>query len=104
MGRDSSRRSHESVMDLHLTGKIAMVGGASKGLGLAVARALAEEGARVSMASRNGDAIEAAAAAIRRDTSADVLATAADMTSAEAIARWHADTIAHFGGIDLLFT
>jgi 3-oxoacyl-[acyl-carrier protein] reductase len=91
-------------LDLRLAGKIAMVGGASKGLGLAVARALAEEGARVSMASRNQDAIEAAASAIRRDTSADVLATAADMTSAEAIASWHADTLAHFGGIDLLFT
>src|SRR5438128_7245950 len=42
------------AMDLRLRNKIAMVGGASKGLGFAVARALAAEGARVSLASRDG--------------------------------------------------
>ena len=48
-------------MDLGLKGKIAMVGGASKGLGFAVARALAAEGAHVCIAARDADAITRAA-------------------------------------------
>ena len=91
-------------MDLHLTGKIAMVGGASKGLGFAVAQALAAEGAQVSMASRERDGIAAAGEAIQRETGATVLAMPADLSSADAIAAWHARTIERFGGLDLLFT
>ena len=51
-------------MDLGLTNQVAMVGGASKGLGFAVARALAAEGADVSIASRDADGINKAAATI----------------------------------------
>lgn len=90
-------------MELHLTNKIAMVGGASKGLGYAVARALAGEGAAVSMASRDGDAIRRAADTIARETGARVLPVAADLSKAEAIGRWHAETIAQYGGVDALF-
>jgi len=75
-------------MDLGLKNKIAMVGGASKGLGYAVARALAAEGAAVSMASRDSDAIRRAAD---------------DLSAADAIAQWHATTVKEFGGVDLLF-
>src|SRR5712692_7197649 len=81
-----------------------MVGGASKGLGLAVARALAAEGAQVSIASRDGGAIRAAGASLQRDTGAAVLAEPADLSDAGAIAAWHASTITRFGGVDLLFT
>ena len=91
-------------MDLKLQGKVAMVGGASKGLGFAVARALAADGAQVSIASRNSQAIEAAATLIAGETGAQVLATAADLASPDAIARWHQATLDRFGGIDLLFT
>ena len=55
-------------MDLGLTNKVAMVGGASKGLGFAVARALAAEGAHVVIASRDQEAIERAAAAINKES------------------------------------
>ena len=48
-------------MELGLKNKVAMVGGASKGLGFAVARALAAEGAQVSIASRDAEAITRAA-------------------------------------------
>ena len=72
-------------MDFDLKNKIAMVGGASKGLGFAVARALALEGAQVSMASRNRDAIDAAAETIRQESGAAVAAHAADLSSADAI-------------------
>jgi 3-oxoacyl-[acyl-carrier protein] reductase len=86
-------------MDLQLKGKVAMVGGASRGLGLAVAQALAGEGAIVSMSSRNDGAIQAAAQRIGGNT----LATAVDVKSAADIQRWAELTIDRFGGVDLLF-
>ena len=51
-------------MDLGIDGRCALVTGASKGLGLGIARALADEGARVAMASRSGERIDAAAAEV----------------------------------------
>lgn len=90
-------------MDLGLVNKVAMVGGASKGLGFAVARALAAEGAHVAIASRDEDAIERAAAAINAETGGRALAVSADLSSADAITRWMAATTDRFGGVDLLF-
>jgi len=90
-------------MDLGLKNKIAMVGGASKGLGFAVARALAAEGARVSIASRDAEAIKRAANTIEQETGSQALAVPADLSQAEAIAHWHAATMERFGGVDLLF-
>jgi 3-oxoacyl-[acyl-carrier protein] reductase len=90
-------------MDLGLKNKIAMVGGASKGLGYAVARALAAEGASVSIASRDDTAIRAAAETIQRETGSPALACAADLSRADAIAHWHGATTTEFGGVDLLF-
>jgi len=90
-------------MDLGLKHKVAMVGGASRGLGYAVARALAAEGAQVSIAARDAGAIRQAADALARETGSAVLPVAADLSRADAIARWHADTIARYGGVDLLF-
>lgn len=87
-------------MDLGLKGKVAMVAGASRGLGYAVAEALAREGARVSIASRDEAAIKAAAARI----GGDVLAVPVEVRSADAIRRWAAETEQRFGGVDLLFT
>jgi 3-oxoacyl-[acyl-carrier protein] reductase len=81
-----------------------MIAGASRGLGFAVARALANEGVKVAMSSRDASAVAAAAERIRMETGADVIATAVDVTNAEAISAWHAATLARFGGLDLLFT
>jgi 3-oxoacyl-[acyl-carrier protein] reductase len=89
-------------MHLGLTNKVAMVAGASRGLGYAVARALAEEGAQVSIASRDASAVAAAGQKIAQETGANVLAVATDVSSAQAIEHWHRKTIDHFGGIDLL--
>jgi 3-oxoacyl-[acyl-carrier protein] reductase len=90
----------EEIVDLGLKGKIAMVAGASRGLGFAVADALAREGALVSIASRDGQAIAAAARKIGGDT----LAVAVDVRSADAIRRWTEATVQRFDGVDLLFT
>src|SRR5206468_8848165 len=93
----------QEAMDLGLKNKIAMVGGASKGLGYAVARALAAEGASVSMASRDHEAIRGAAGTIQRETGSRAVAVAADLSTADAIGQWHAATLREFGGVDLLF-
>jgi len=91
-------------MNLGLTNKVAMVAGASRGLGFAVARALAREGAQVSLSSRNPEAAEAAAAKIRTETGPDILAVAADVRSPDALENWHHQTVERFGGVDLLYT
>lgn len=91
-------------MDLGLKGKVALVAGASKGLGYAVARALAAEGAIVSISSRDAQAIEGAAERIRRETGATVLAMPVDVRSADAIAGWVQTSAERFGGIDALLT
>lgn len=91
-------------MELGLTGKVALVAGASKGLGYAVARALAGEGAIVSIASRDEKSITEAGARIERETGATVLATPVDVRSAGDIERWVSATAAKFGGVDALLT
>ena len=90
-------------MDLGLTGKVAMVAGASRGLGFAVARALAHEGVRVSMSSRHEAAINEARARIASEGSGDLLALPVDVRAAESLAAWHQRTHDTFGGVDLLF-
>jgi len=91
-------------MNLGLENRVAMVAGASRGLGFAVAKALAREGAKISMSSRNEEASSTAAEIIRLETGADVFSMACDVTSAESVAAWHKATIDRFGGLDLLYT
>jgi 3-oxoacyl-[acyl-carrier protein] reductase len=90
-------------MDLGLKGKVAMVAGASRGLGFGVAKTLSGEGASVSIASRDEAAICEAAKRLT-GSAGDVFAMAADVRTADDIARWIEATERRFGGIDLLFT
>jgi 3-oxoacyl-[acyl-carrier protein] reductase len=90
-------------MDLGLKGKVAMVAGASRGLGFAVARGLAAEGATVSIASRSEESIERAAARIEKETGSRAIAFALDVKSADSISAWHARTVSELGGVDLLY-
>jgi 3-oxoacyl-[acyl-carrier protein] reductase len=90
-------------MDLGLANKVALVGGASKGLGFAVARALAAEGAHVVIASRDEEAIERAAGTINAAGGGRAVAVPADLSKADAITRWVAAATDQFGGVDLLF-
>ncbi|WP_295857233.1 SDR family oxidoreductase [uncultured Xylophilus sp.] len=70
-------------MDLGLTGKWALVGGASKGLGLGCARALAAEGVNVVMVARGAEVLQAAAAEVQAQAAsgAQAIAVAADITT-----------------------
>lgn len=88
-------------MDLELGGKVALVTGASKGLGRAIADELAQEGAAVSICARGKDDLEAAAEALRGH-GVDVLATPADVTSPPDIEAVVEATATHFGRIDIL--
>jgi 3-oxoacyl-[acyl-carrier protein] reductase len=75
-------------MDLGLKGKVAMVAASSKGLGFGIAKALAEEGALLSIGSRTKDDIEAAAEQLRKETGTQVLASVMDSSNPESILKW----------------
>jgi 3-oxoacyl-[acyl-carrier protein] reductase len=87
-------------MDLGLKGKVAMVAGASRGLGYAVAEALAREGALVSISSSNQASIDEAA----KRLGGDAMGSVVDVRNGDHIAAWGQKTIERFGGIDLLFS
>jgi len=88
-------------MDLGLRGKVAMVTGASRGLGRAMAQALAAEGARLSICARGPDGLKAAAGELT-GSGHEVFAEATDITVAAQARRWVENTLRHFGGIDIL--
>ena len=66
-------------MDLGLAGRVALVCGSTKGLGRAVAKALAQEGARVAVNGRHDDAVQRAAEQLCADTGQSVTAFVADV-------------------------
>jgi 3-oxoacyl-[acyl-carrier protein] reductase len=72
-------------MDLQIQGKVALVTGASKGIGAAVAEGLAQEGVTLVMNARGKDALDAKAEHIRQTTGAEVITIAGDVASAEGI-------------------
>lgn len=89
-------------MDLQLGGKRAIVTGASRGIGLAVATTLAAEGADVALVARDATALEAAAGTVRAAGAGTVVAVPADTTD-DASVRAMVDTVAEvLGGVDVL--
>jgi NAD(P)-dependent dehydrogenase (short-subunit alcohol dehydrogenase family) len=90
------------MLDLGLTGKVALITGGSDGLGYATAARLAAEGARVAICARRAGHLEAAAAELRNATGGEVLAVVADVARAADCERFVDEAVAAFGGVDIL--
>lgn len=91
-------------MDLGLHDKVAIVTGSSRGLGLACATALVEEGCRVTICARGEDRLAETAAGLRAIAGADgrVLAVRADLAAEHGVADVVTRTVEAFGGLDIL--
>jgi 3-oxoacyl-[acyl-carrier protein] reductase len=89
-------------MDLKLKDKVAIIGGASMGIGHGIARTLAEEGAKVVMTARREPTLRQAAEKLQADTGADVLPVQADCRRAEDCKRVVETAVAAWGGVDIL--
>jgi 3-oxoacyl-[acyl-carrier protein] reductase len=88
-------------MDLELGGKVAVVTGSSRGIGRAIALALAAEGCRVVLCARTPGPLHEAVATIRRG-GGEAVGVACDVTTADGVAALVAGARAAFGGVDLL--
>ena len=91
-------------MDLGLKNKIALVTGASRGLGYATALFLAREGCRVAINGRDETKTKPAAEKIAQETGAQVIGLAGDVSDASVPEKLIQQTVAAFGGIDILIT
>jgi 3-oxoacyl-[acyl-carrier protein] reductase len=89
-------------VDLKLENKVAIVGGASMGIGYGIARTLAAEGARVAITARRDADLRLAAERIRGETGAEVLPVQADCRRAEDCTRVVETVATSLGGIDIL--
>jgi NAD(P)-dependent dehydrogenase (short-subunit alcohol dehydrogenase family) len=89
-------------VDLQLTGKKAIVTGASRGIGRAIARQLALEGCDVAICARNEDRLKQAAAELARESGRKVVPIACDTVDAEAIKRFVTTAARELGGLHIV--
>src|SRR4051812_13640607 len=89
-------------MDLELTGRRVLVTGGSRGIGLAVARALAREGADVALVARGAEALERAAADVAAQSGRQVIGVVADTGDDAAVTAAVAEVVERLGGVDIL--
>jgi NAD(P)-dependent dehydrogenase (short-subunit alcohol dehydrogenase family) len=90
------------MSDTALSGKAAFISGSSRGIGLAIARRLAANGAEIFLAASNADRLKAAAAAIAAETGRRAEWHAGDLRTLEGCEAAHAAAMTAFGGIDIL--
>ena len=88
-------------MDLGLRGKVAMVSGASRGIGRAIALGLAAEGCRLSLCARGKEGVDRVAQEVQK-VDAEVTVLAGDVTNEADARRWVEDTQQRFGRVDIL--
>ena len=91
-------------MDLGLKDRVAIVAASSQGLGKAVAKGLAREGAKLALCARTEATLQTTAEEIRKTTGAEVLARPVDVTDYEAVRRFVAETRERFGRVDICVT
>jgi 3-oxoacyl-[acyl-carrier protein] reductase len=89
-------------MDLGFKGKVALVTGGSKGIGKAVARSLAEEGAKVAICARTQSELDATAGELAKLTGSEVFPVSGDLTKEADVRRIVDATVKKFGRIDIL--
>lgn len=89
-------------MDLELTGKVAIVTGASRGIGEGIARILAEEGCDLFLVARSGDDMERVAADIKARHQRRAVTHVADLIDPKAPAAAVAAAVAAYGRVDIL--
>jgi 3-oxoacyl-[acyl-carrier protein] reductase len=89
-------------MDLGLEGRVAVVSGASKGIGAAIAKELAENGCSLALCARGPDDLEAFAESLRESIGANVFASVADVTDPEQVVRFQTEVAGHFDSVDIL--
>ncbi len=92
-------------MDLELVGKRAIVTGGSRGIGLAIAKALSAEGAHVALVARDAEALAAARTAVEEAgglAAGRVITVSCDTGDDHAVGHMAADVAAAFGGVDIL--
>ena len=85
-----------------LTGQVAIVTGCSTGLGVQMAKALANQGAKIAAVARRQNLIEEVAAELAKDYGVETLAIRCDITDTEAVNRMVEEVMAKFGRIDIL--
>lgn len=89
-------------MDLQLKGLKAIVTGGTKGIGLAIARTLAQEGADVAICSRDGAAATATADALAQLGGARACGAAVDVADGDALRAWVESVATNWGGLDIV--
>jgi len=90
------------MQDLPMRGQVALIAGASKGIGAATAQAFAAAGARVVLAARDMDALTAVKQRIRSE-GGDAIAIRCDVSDADSVASLIDRAVAHFGRLDAAF-
>ncbi len=85
-----------------IRGRVALVAGASKGLGRAVARGLAAEGCNLALCARGQEGLDATADEIAAEFQVEVFTRAVDLSDSQAAAAFAAEAIEKMGAIDIL--
>ncbi len=101
VGTAAAREIARRRRRIDLNGRVVLITGGSRGLGLVTAREFARQGARVAVCARDPDELERARADLA-GRGADVAAFVCDVTDREAVDRLVADVLDRFGGLDVL--